>query len=675
MPVNATVKYSIKPNLPPGLKLNPTNGEISGDPTEVTEVAKDYEITVTGAGNFIGAITNTIKITTTIKNPITGSLVYSGASPYIFPIKTTITPLTSSGIMPVNATVAYSIKPNLPPGLNFNANNGTISGTPTEVTPETSYSIMAIGTGDYIGVITKIINIATKTPITGSLVYSGASPYIFPIKTTITNLTSSGIMPDNTTVAYSIKPNLPLGLNINATDGTISGTPTEAKTETSYTITATGTGNFTGVITKTIKITTKIPITGGLIYSDTSPYIFPIKTTITPLTSSGIMPVNTTVAYSIKPNLPLGLNINATDGTISGTPTELKPETSYTITVIGTGGFIGVITNIIKIKIDVSVTTLAGSGTKGSANGQGTAAQFFHPKGIAVDNNGNILVADSYNHKIRKITSGGYVTTLAGSGTKGFADGQGTVAKFREPSGIAVDNNGNIWVADSENHRIRKITSGGYVTTLAGSGAPGPTDGQGAAAKFNLPKGIAVDNNGNIWVADSSSQKIRKITSGGKVTTLAGSGSRSFADGQGAAAKFNLPEGIAVDNNGNILVADTENNKIRKITSGGYVTTLAGSGSRSFANGNGAAAKFSWPSGIAVDNNGNILVADSYNHKIRKITLQGEVTTLAGSSIGFADGKGTAARFKFPFRIVVDNNGNILVADTDNHKIRKIIIK
>jgi sugar lactone lactonase YvrE len=610
--------------------------------------------------------------------PIAGKLVYSGAFPdYVFKKGTNITPVIASGIKPDDATVEYLIKPKLPLGLKLNSTKGDISGTPTEaIEKEEEYTITATGTGDFIGVITNTIKITIeKSPITGKLIYSGAFPnYVFKKGTNITPLIASGIIPDNATVKYSINPiNLPPGLNFNPTNGTISGTPTEVKPEIRYTITVIGTGDFTGVITKIIKITTttKTLITGGLVYSGNPPYIFPIKTIINDLTSSGIMPVNATVKYSIKPtNLPLGLNFNPINGTISGTPTKLNPETSYTITAIATGGFTGVITKIIKIKIDVSVTTLAGS-IMGFANGKGTAAKFNYPFGIAVDSSGNIFVTDRENHKIRKITSQGEVSTLAGS-TLGFADGKGTVAKFHFPEGIALDSSGNIFVTDRDNYKIRKITSQGEVSTLAGS-IRGFADTKGAAAKFYWPSGIVVDNKGNILVTDTINHKIRKITSQGEVSTFAGS-TMGFADGHGTAAQFNYPYGIALDNKGNILVTDRNNDKIRKITSQGEVSTLAGS-TEGFADGHGAAAKFYWPYGIVVDTNGNILVADTHNHKIRKITSQGEVSTLAGSSAGYADGGGTAAQFNYPYGIAVDNKGNILVADYNNHKIRKIITK
>ena len=308
----------------------------------------------------------------------------------------------------------------------------------------------------------------------------------------------------------------------------------------------------------------------------------------------------------------------------------------------------------------VIVTTLAGSGTDGYGDGTGTGASFNWPTGVAVDSSLNVYVADSDNHKIRKITSAGVVTTLAGSGSSGSADGTGTLASFSYPKGVSVDTEGNVYVADTNNSKIRKITPGGAVTTLAGSGSSGSVDGTGAAAGFSYPWGVAVDNSGNVYVADSNNHKIRKITSAGVVTTLAGSGSSGFADGTGTLASFSYPKGVAVDIGGYIYVTDYEvdnNAKIRKITPEGVVTTLASVGISI---------------GVAVDGIGNLYV-NSSNNKILKITSEGDVMTLAGSgSNGSADGVGTLASFSYPKGVAVDINSNVYVADTNNAKIRKI---
>ena len=324
-----------------------------------------------------------------------------------------------------------------------------------------------------------------------------------------------------------------------------------------------------------------------------------------------------------------------------------------------------------KITSTGQVTTLAGSGQPGYSNGVGISAQFYYPYGVVVDAAGNVYVADAGNHRIRKITSTGHVTTLAGMGILGFADGVGTSAEFNNPYGTAVDASGNVFVGDTRNHRIRKITSTGQVITLAGSGILGGVDGVGTFAQFNSPNGIAVDAFGNVYVVDN--HRIRKITSTGQVITLAGSGQSGYADGEGTSARFSTPYGVAVDAVGNVYVSDTGNHRIRKITSAGQVTTLAGSGQSGYADGTGTSTQFYSPHGVAVDAASNVYISDAGNHRIRKITLAGQVTTLAGSGqSGYADGAGTLAQFNYPLGAAVDASGNVYVADYFNHRIRKI---
>lgn len=318
-----------------------------------------------------------------------------------------------------------------------------------------------------------------------------------------------------------------------------------------------------------------------------------------------------------------------------------------------------------------TVSTFAGS-TAGFADGQGTSASFNYPMGIAVDSSGNVYIADNSNSRIRKITPGGLVSTFAGGVSSGAVDGQGTSATFSSPQGAAVDSAGNIYIADSGNNKVRKITPGGLVSTLAGSGTATFADGQGVAASFSNPFGMAVDLAGNVYVADRNNHRIRKITSGGLVSTLAGSGSAAFANGQGTSASFNTPWGVAVDSAANVYVGDVGNSLIRKITPGGLVSTLAGSGTATFADGQGAAASFYYPSGLVVDSAGNIYVVDLFNHRIRKITSGGLVSTLAGSTAGAADGQGTAATFDRPHSIAMTSSGIIYIADPNNQKIRMI---
>jgi sugar lactone lactonase YvrE len=309
---------------------------------------------------------------------------------------------------------------------------------------------------------------------------------------------------------------------------------------------------------------------------------------------------------------------------------------------------------------------IAGSiGGPGSADGAGPTARFDFPTGAAIDSAGNVYVADQRNHTIRKVSPDGIVTTLAGSaGVPGSADGAGTAARFRGPTGVAVDRAGNVYVADRYNHIIRRITATGDVTTLAGAaGVPGSDDGAGAAARFNVPTGVAVDGAGNVYVADGNNREVRKITAAGAVTTLVG-------------VSLVFPAGITVDGTGNVYVADASSSScaIVKITPGAVVTTLAGGGSPGSVDGTGAVARFNMPGGVTVDSAGNVYVADRGSHMLRKITPAGDVTTLAGSArkFGKADGAGAAARFRFPAGITIDGTGNLYVADQGNHTLRKV---
>ena len=405
---------------------------------------------------------------------------------------------------------------------------------------------------------------------------------------------------------------------------------------------------------------------------------YTLSGSVSNLTSMGLVLSNGADSINVQANATsISFPSHLSSGTTYGVSIISQPlGFTDACTVANASGIVGKanVTNIIVAchPAVAMVSTLAGSGNEGSANGVGIAASFFSPYGLAVDNVGNVYVGDSDNHAIRKITAIGVVTTLAGSGNWGSANGIGIAASFAVPRGIALDALGNAYVADSNNNLIRKITSTGLVTTFAGSGHRGNVNGVGAEASFNYPTGVAVDASGNVYVVDSSNFLIRKITTSGVVTTFAGSGNYGSANGIGIAASFGAPDGIAVDSLGNIYVADTGNNLIRKITSTGVVTTLAGSGAIGRENGTGIAVSFLFPNAVAVDVLGNVYVADG-DSLIRKITSTGEVTTLAGhDGIGNANGIGVAASFLNTRGIAVDALGNVFVADYANKLVRKI---
>jgi streptogramin lyase len=342
----------------------------------------------------------------------------------------------------------------------------------------------------------------------------------------------------------------------------------------------------------------------------------------------------------------------------------------------------------------IAITNLAGlAGSHGSSDGTNRAALFDNPRGISVDGNTNIYVADMHNHTIRKLTPSGtnwVVSTIAGlAGTNGSADGTNSSARFNGPYGIAVDGHTNIYVADTGNSTIRKLTPSGtnwVVSTMAGLATnSGSADGIGRTARFRYPTGVAVDSNTNVYVADEGNSTIRKLTPSGTnwvVSTMAGLARNSGnTDGTNSDARFDSPYGIAVDNNTNVYVADMYSDTIRRLEPAGanwIVSTIAGlaytSGS---ADGLGSTARFFNPAGVAVDNNTNVYVTDEGNNTIRRLTLDGTnwmvftVAGLAGNS-GSTDGSGSAVRFNGPYGIAVDNNTNVYVADSLNNTIRGI---
>ena len=328
----------------------------------------------------------------------------------------------------------------------------------------------------------------------------------------------------------------------------------------------------------------------------------------------------------------------------------------------------------------LTLRTLAGSMSGGgSADGARTVARFSSPSAIAADAVGNLYVADTLNHTIRKITAAGVVTTIAGAvGVPGFADGPGLSARFQFPRGIAVDPvSGAVWISDAANHVIRRITPDGVVTTVAGAaGVRGAANGAGTKARFASPQGLMVDAAGNVYVADRDNFAIRRIAPDGMVTTFAGTmGARGDANGSVTTATFNFPTDITLDPaRGTFYVSDEIGYRIRKITAEGVVSTLAGNFG-GFQNGAGIGARFSQPTSIDVDNTGVLYVTDLANAAVRRITPAGVVTTIAGNgSIGAEDGIGAAARFWRPSGIAVGADGAVYVADASNHAIRRIAL-
>lgn len=332
------------------------------------------------------------------------------------------------------------------------------------------------------------------------------------------------------------------------------------------------------------------------------------------------------------------------------------------------------------------IITIAGTGTAGYSGdgGQATLAQVNGTSGIALDGSGNIFLGDRNNHRVRKINISGIITTIAGTGTAGYSGdgGQATSAQLNYVYGVAVDVSGNVYIADYNNAVVRKVNTSGVMSTIAGTGTAGYTGDSGlaTAAQLNRPTGVTIDIAGNIYIADYYNAVIRKINTSGVITTIAGNGSTGYGGdgGQATSAQFNQLRDVAVDVSGNIYVADQWNHRVRKINTSGIISTIAGTGTAGYGGDGGQAisAQLNAPNGVAVDGSGNIFIADTNNHRIRKVNTSGVISTIAGTgTAGYSGdgGQGNSAQINTPYAVAVDSVGNIYFADRGNARIRKVI--
>jgi sugar lactone lactonase YvrE len=275
------------------------------------------------------------------------------------------------------------------------------------------------------------------------------------------------------------------------------------------------------------------------------------------------------------------------------------------------------------------------------------------------------------------------ITTFAGTGAQGFSGdtGQATAAQLRFPQGVAVDGAGNVYVADTQNSRVRRVSPAGVITTLAGTGVAGFSGdtGQASAAQLRSPQGVAADAAGNVYIADTQNDRVRKVDPAGVITTLAGTGTPGFSGdtGQASLAQLNFPFGVAVDAAGNVYIVDTSNHRVRKVNPAGVITTLAGTGTPGFSGDTGQAslAQLNSPTGVVADSAGNVYIVDRFNQRVRKVDLAGVITTLAGTGVqGFSGDTGQAslAQLRFPFGVAADGAGTVYIADTNNHRVRKV---
>ncbi len=324
----------------------------------------------------------------------------------------------------------------------------------------------------------------------------------------------------------------------------------------------------------------------------------------------------------------------------------------------------------------ITLSTYAGSGLIGLQDGSLTEARFNLPRAMVLDANGNMYVADQANNVIRKITTAGQVSTLAGNGEAGSMDGTDSSARFNQPGALVVGKDENIYVADYAGNAIRKVTPQGEVTTVAGDSIFGNVNGDGTYARFHGPSGITMDDQGNFYVTDFLNNQIKKITSDYQVSLFAGTGAIGAADGDRLQATFYGPTTITTDKDGNMYVGDWFNFRIRRIDPTGMVSTLAGS-TQGYLDSTATEARFNTPVGLAADDQGNIYVADGFNNVIRKVDSEGNVTTFAGTtSQGYKNGAPESALFNGPVGLLYDNaTSTLYVADWYNYRIRKITIR
>ncbi|MEV0123718.1 RICIN domain-containing protein [Streptomyces sp. NPDC050703] len=331
------------------------------------------------------------------------------------------------------------------------------------------------------------------------------------------------------------------------------------------------------------------------------------------------------------------------------------------------------------------ITTVAGTGDAGAAGdgGPAAAARLHRPYGLAMDGTGTLYISDYDKHQVRKVTTDGRIHRVAGTGTAGFEGDRGPAlsARLNGPREVAVDRAGNLYIADSENHRIRRVTADGRIDTVAGTGTAGFSgdDGPAVAAELNCPYGVAVDSTGNLFIADTDNQRVRQVTPDGRIVTLAGTGTPGFSGdgGPAAAARLNSPYGVAVDGVGDLYITDAENHRVRRVAEDGTISTVAGTGADGFSGDGGpaASARLDFPLGVVAGTSGILYISDHNNHRVRRVAEDGTISTIAGTGAdGFSGDGGPAAsaRLNYPFGLAVDCVGALYIADYVNDRVRKV---
>jgi len=574
-------------DFPEIYKLKPTSGV----------VGTSFQILGANFGENIDAVTVRIGLDTTIVNSVIDSIIVTSV-----PVGATTGPVTVSIDSMTAVGPEFTVLDEEPPApviTSIDPVSGKV-GTTVTIKGENFSDVPSDNTVTF-NEAEAVLNSATLTELVVVVPDDATTGLVF---VTVSGLTSNG-------VNFSVESTLPQISSINPTIGPF---------DTHVTITG---ENFSDVLTENI-------------------VMFNGKEAI-------ITSASTTSLVAI---VPRGAGTGPVSATTNGL-TAIGPDFNYLKTAL--------------------VNTYAGNGNAGFVDGPAMSAEFNGASRMDMNSSGEIFIADFTNHSIRKINTKFEVSTYSGDGSPGFVNGAVSGAKFNQPLGVAIDNEGNMYIADAGNHVIRKISTSNVVSTYAGNGQAGFADGAANVAAFNGPTDVAVDADGNVYVTDLNNHAIRKIDTNGNVSTLAGNGTAGFTDSKGSAARFYFPSGLGIDNQNNVVVADLANHAIRKVDAGGNVTTIAGNGTAGSADGSLAAARFKLPYDVDLDASGNMYIADSKNHKIRIITISNRVETLAGSGTeGFLDGLAGDAMFNDPTGIKVIHSELIYIGDTENNRIRVI---
>jgi uncharacterized protein (TIGR03437 family) len=368
----------------------------------------------------------------------------------------------------------------------------------------------------------------------------------------------------------------------------------------------------------------------------------------------------------------------ATSAALGG-PENVAVDSSGNLLIADYGAY-----RVRKVNPSGVISTVAGTGALSSGDGgPATSAAIDWPEDVKTDTNGNIFIADYGGQRVRKVTLAGVISTVAGTGTRGYSgdNGPATSAELAYPNGLAVDSSGNLYISDSGNQRVRKVTTAGVISTVAGNGTHGYSGDNGPAtsAELGQPQALAIDSSGNLFIADGDISRIRKVTPSGTIATVAGTGTYGYSGDGGPAtsAEIGRPNGLAVDSAGNLFISDSPNYRVRKVTPGGTISTVAGTGNAGFSGDGGQATKadFGRTIGLAVDSSGNLFIADYDYARIRMVTAGGIVSTVAGSGgTGYSGdgGPATSATFNDIFGISIDSSGKIYIADAGNGAVREL---